>query len=158
MSLCLWYDNEAEAAAKHYTGIFKDSSIGRISRYSKEGYEFHKKPEGTAMTVEFSLNGMNFIALNGGPQFKFNEAASIVVNCESQEEIDHYWNALTRGGEEGPCGWLKDKFGVSWQIVPTILPVYLSDPDPVRSQRVTAAFLKMKKFNIAALQKAYDGA
>lgn len=154
MSICLWFDDQAEQAVQFYSSIFSNSKIGKISRFGKEGFEFHKKPEGTIMTVEFSLNDMDFLALNGGPQFKFNESVSIVVNCETQEEIDHYWNGLTAGGEEGPCGWLKDKFGVSWQIVPNVLTKYLSDSS--KSQKVTSAFLKMKKFIIADLQKAYE--
>ena len=157
MTICLWYDNQAEQAANHYCSIFKDSSLGRISRYGKEGFEFHKKPVGTAMTVEFTINGMNFQALNGGPQFVFNEATSIVVYCDTQEEIDFYWNELTKEGEEGPCGWLKDKFGVSWQIVPSVLPTYMADKDTTKSQKVAAAYLKMKKFDIKTLQKAYEG-
>ena len=120
MTICLWYDSEAEEAAKFYTSIFKDSEIGEISRFGKEGFEHHGKPEGTAMTVSFKLNKMNFIALNGGPMFKFNEAISVMIHCDTQDEIDHYWFSLTEGGEEGPCGWLKDKYGVSWQIVPKI--------------------------------------
>lgn len=157
MTICLWYDDQAEEAANYYCSIFKDSSIGRISRYGKEGYEFHKKPVGTAMTVEFTLNGMHFQALNGGPQFVFNEATSIVVYCDTQEEIDYYWKNLTNDGEEGPCGWLKDKFGVSWQIVPSILPEYMANKDSTKSQRVAAAYLKMKKFDINTLRKAYEG-
>lgn len=156
MSVCMWFDNEAEEATIHYSNIFKNFKIKRISRYGKEGFEFHKKPEGTAMTVEFSLNDMNFIALNGGPQFKFNESISIVVYCETQEEIDHYWNELTKDGEEGPCGWLKDKYGVSWQIVPSILADYMTDSDATKSQRVVNAYLKMKKFNIQALNDAFE--
>jgi predicted 3-demethylubiquinone-9 3-methyltransferase (glyoxalase superfamily) len=157
MTICLWYDDQAEQAANYYCSIFKDSSLGRISRYGKEGVEFHKKPIGTAMTVEFTLNGMNFQALNGGPQFVFNEATSIVVYCDTQEEIDFYWSQLTKDGEEGPCGWLKDKFGVSWQIVPSILPTYMADQDTTKSQRVASAYLKMKKFEIEKLRKAYEG-
>jgi len=157
MTICLWYDDQAEQAANHYCSIFKDSSLGSISRYGKEGFEFHKKPVGTAMTVEFIINGMNFQALNGGPQFVFNEATSIVVYCDSQEEIDFYWNELAKEGEEGPCGWLKDKFGVSWQIVPSVLPTYMADKDTTKSQKVAAAYLKMKKFDIKTLQKAYEG-
>lgn len=157
MTICLWYDDQAEQAAKYYCSIFKDSLIGRISRYGKEGFEFHKKPVGTAMTVEFTLHGMNFLALNGGPQFVFNEATSIIVYCETQDEIDYYWNELTREGEEGPCGWLKDKFGVSWQIVPNVLPTYMADADHSKSQRVAAAYLKMKKFDISTLKEAYEG-
>lgn len=157
MSICLWFDDQAEQAAKHYLSIFKNGTLGKISRYGKEGFEFHKKPEGTAMVVEFTLNDMQFMALNGGPQFKFNESISVVVTCDTQEEIDHYWNKLTKDGEEGPCGWLKDKFGLSWQIVPSILAQYMSDPDSSKVQRVTAAFLKMKKFDIKKLKRAYEG-
>jgi predicted 3-demethylubiquinone-9 3-methyltransferase (glyoxalase superfamily) len=157
MTICLWFDDQAEQAANYYCSIFKDSALGRISRYGKEGFEFHKKPIGTAMTVEFTLNGMNFQALNGGPQFIFNEATSIVVYCDTQEEIDFYWSQLTKDGEEGPCGWLKDKFGVSWQIVPSILPTYMADKDTTKSQRVASAYLKMQKFDIQTLQKAYEG-
>lgn len=157
MTICLWFDKEAEEAANFYLSIFKNGSLGSISRYGKEGFEFHKKPAGTAMTVEFILNDMKFIALNGGPQFKFNEAVSIVVYCDKQEEIDHYWEKLTAGGEEGPCGWLKDKFGVSWQIVPGVLPAYMADADHSKSQRVAAAYLKMKKFNIETLKAAFEG-
>jgi predicted 3-demethylubiquinone-9 3-methyltransferase (glyoxalase superfamily) len=157
MTICLWYDDEAETAATYYTSIFNDSKLGRITRYGKEGFEFHHKDEGTVMTVEFTLNGMNFLALNGGPIFKFTEAMSVVVYCDTQAEIDYYWENLTKGGEEGPCGWLKDKFGVSWQIVPTILPTYLADEDSTKSQRVTAAYLQMQKFDITTLKNAYQG-
>lgn len=156
MSICLWFDNQAEEAANLYASIFKNSEIGLISRYGKAGFEFHGKPEGTAMTVNFTLNGMNFTALNGGPKFQFNEAISVVINCETQAEIDYYWTKLTEEGEEGPCGWLKDKFGVSWQIVPTILPIYLADKDTVKSQRVSNAFLQMKKFDIKKLTQAFN--
>jgi predicted 3-demethylubiquinone-9 3-methyltransferase (glyoxalase superfamily) len=157
MAICLWFDDQAEDAVRYYTSIFKDSKIERVSRYGKEGFEYHKKPVGTAMTVDFQLNGSKFIALNGGPQFVFNEAVSIVVYCDSQDEIDFYWTKLTAEGEEGPCGWLKDKFGVSWQIVPSSLPVYMADTDVVKSQRVAAAYLKMKKFNIQTLKSAFEG-
>lgn len=157
MTICLWFDDQAEQAANYYCSIFKDSFIGRISRYGKEGYEYHKKPVGTVMSVEFTLNGMHFQGLNGGPQFVFNEATSIVVYCDTQDDIDYYWSKLTADGEEGPCGWLKDKFGVSWQIVPSILPEYLDDPDSTKSQRVAAAYLQMKKFDINTLRKAYEG-
>lgn len=157
MTICLWFDDQAEQAARHYVSIFNDSVMGRISRYGKEGFEFHQRPEGTVMIAEFTLNGMQFIALNGGPVFKFNEAMSIVVNCDSQDEIDYYWAKLTEGGEEGQCGWLKDKYGVSWQIVPSVLSSYMTDEDHAKTQRVTAAFLQMTKFDIAALQNAYKG-
>ncbi len=153
MTICLWFDTQAEDAANFYTTIFKNSSIGKISRYGKEGFEFHHKPEGTAMVVSFKLNDMTFMALNGGPEFKFNESISIVVNCETQEEIDHYWKKLTsEGGQEVQCGWLKDKYGVSWQIVPTILGQLMSDPE--KSQKVMHAFMQMKKIDIEALKNA----
>ena len=150
---CLWFDKEAEDAAKLYTSLFKDSKITQTTRYGKEGFEFHRQPEGTAMTVAFELNGTKFTALNGGPLFKFNESVSFQIMCDTQEEIDHYWNGLTKnGGQESQCGWLKDKFGVSWQVVPTILPKLLSDPQ--KAPRVTNAFMKMKKFDIEALKNA----
>ena len=149
---CLWFDNQAEEAAKFYTSIFKNSSIGSVSRYGKEGFEFHGMPEGTAMTVVFQLNGQYYTALNGGPVFKFNEAISFQVFCETQEEIDHYWIKLTEGGSESQCGWLKDKYGVSWQIIPSILPKLMTDP--TRAGRVTAAFMQMKKFDIEKLMNA----
>lgn len=153
MSICLWFEKQAEEAAKYYTSIFKNSEMGAVSRYGKEGFEIHHMPEGTAMVANFKLNDLDFMALNGGPQFKFNESVSIVVNCESQEEIDHYWNNLTSdGGKESQCGWLKDKFGVSWQIVPTVLGSLMSDPQ--KAQKVMHAFMQMKKFDIDTLKKA----
>jgi predicted 3-demethylubiquinone-9 3-methyltransferase (glyoxalase superfamily) len=147
-----WFDTEAEEAANFYVSIFKNSKIGSVSRYGKEGFEIHGKQAGTAMTVSFQLDGQHFTALNGGPQFKFNEAISLQISCETQEEVDHYWNKLCEGGKEGSCGWLKDKYGVSWQVVPTILSKLLSDPE--KSGRVTKAFLKMKKFDIESLVNA----
>jgi len=153
MTICLWFDNEAEEAANFYTSIFKNSSIGSISRYGKEGFEFHGKPEGTALVVSFKLNEMKFNAVNGGPQLKFNESVSIIVSCDTQDEIDHYWNNLTaNGGQESRCGWLKDKYGISWQIIPSILGSLMSNPE--KAPRVTSAFLKMKKFDIATLLTA----
>lgn len=149
---CLWFDNQAEEAANFYTSIFKNSKIGKITRYGKEGFEIHGKEEGTALTVNFQLNGNPFVALNGGPLFKFSEAISFQVFCETQEEIDHYWDKLTEYGEESMCGWLKDKFGVSWQIIPSILPKLLSNPE--KAGRVTKAFLQMKKFDIEKLKDA----
>jgi len=149
---CLWFDNQAEDAAKFYTSIFKNSKIGTISRYGKEGFEFHHKPEGTAMVVSFTINGQEFTALNGGSQFRFSEAISFQVFCDNQEEIDFYWEKLSEGGKEDQCGWLKDKFGLSWQIIPTILPKLMSDPK--RAGRVMQAFLQMKKFNIKKLEEA----
>ena len=158
MAICLWYDSEAEEAANLYDSIFENFEMGPISRFGKEGFEYHGKAEGTAMTVDFKLNGMKFIALNGGSKFNFNEAASIVVYCETQAEIDHYWDSLCgNGGEEGPCGWLKDKFGLSWQITPSLLPKYLRDSDMARRNRVEKIAFQMKKFDIDALKKAYEG-
>jgi predicted 3-demethylubiquinone-9 3-methyltransferase (glyoxalase superfamily) len=149
---CLWFDWQAEDAAKFYTSIFKNSKIEQVSRYGKEGFEVHGQKEGTVLTVAFQINGQSFTALNGGPIFKFNEAVSFQVFCDTQEEIDYYWDSLTKGGEESQCGWLKDQFGVSWQIVPTILPQLMSDPS--RANNVMAAFLKMKKFDIEKLKQA----
>ncbi len=155
----LWFDKEAEEAAAFYTSIFKDSSVGKVSRYGKEGFEVHRQKEGTAMTVEFALEGQKFLALNGGPIFKFSEAVSFIVDCEDQEEIDYYWNKLKEGGDEAAqqCGWLKDKYGLSWQIVPKALGKLMSDPDAEKSGRVMNAMLKMKKLDVAELQAAYDG-
>ncbi len=148
----LWFDNQAEEAVNFYTSIFKNSEIGSVTRYQ----EGSPGPEGTVMTVTFRLDGQEFIALNGGPQFKFTEAISFSVACKTQEEVDELWEKLTEGGEEGPCGWLKDKYGVSWQINPTVLGELLSDPDPVKSQRVMQAMLQMKKIDIEGLKKAYQ--
>jgi len=148
---CLWFDNQAEEAALFYASIFTNSTITAISRYGKEGFEFHKQAEGTAMTVVFQINGQTFTALNGGPIFRFNEAVSFQVFCDSQEEIDHYWDSLTDGGEEGQCGWLKDKYGLSWQIIPSILPSLMTNPE--KAGKVTNAFMQMKKFNIAKLME-----
>jgi len=153
----LWFDNQAEEAAKFYTSIFKNSRIGKISRYGKEGFEIHKMPEGTVMTVQFYIEEQEFVALNGGPIFQFNEAISFIINCTSQEEVDYYWGELTKGGDEKAqvCGWLKDKFGVSWQVIPVVLPEMLTDPDPKKSQPVMKAMLEMKKIDIETLQTAY---
>jgi predicted 3-demethylubiquinone-9 3-methyltransferase (glyoxalase superfamily) len=149
----LWFDGKAEEAAQHYTSIFKNSRILSTSRYGEGG----PGPQGTVMTVAFKLEGQTFIALNGGPQYTFTEAVSFMVNCESQEEVDAYWSQLSAGGEEGPCGWLKDKFGLSWQIIPSALPRLLQDPDPRKAQRVMEAMLRMKKIDIAGLERAYRG-
>ncbi len=153
---CLWFDDNAEAAAKFYTSVFKNSKVGKISRYGKEGYEIHGNPEGTVLTVEFELNGQTFTALNGGPVFKFNEAISFQVHCKSQNEVDYYWETLSEGGEKGQCGWLKDQYGVSWQIVPTVLGEMLADKDAEKSERVMKALLQMKKLDIATLKQAYE--
>lgn len=149
---CLWFDHQAEEAANFYVSIFKNSRIENISYYGKEGFEIHGKKEGTVLTVVFSVNGQSFTALNGGPIFKFNESISFQVFCETQKEIDYYWSKLGEGGEEGQCGWLKDKYGLSWQIVPTILSKLMSDPS--RSERVTRVLLQMKKLDIEKLKKA----
>ena len=147
---CLWFDTEGEEAAQFYTSVFPNSRIVEVARYGSAG----PRAEGTVMTVSFELDGQSFIALNGGPDFKFNEAISLSVDCESQDEVDSYWNALTEGGEEGPCGWLKDKYGVSWQIVPRVLTELIGDPDQEKAQRVMAAMLQMGKIEIAELEKA----
>ena len=150
----LWFDSQAEEAARFYTSIFKNSKIVQVSRYGDAG----PGPKGSVMTVAFELEGQQFTALNGGLLFKFNEAISFVVDCKSQEEVDHLWARLTDGGEEGMCGWLKDKYGVSWQIVPTALVEMLNDPDPEKAKRVTDAMLKMNKIDIQTLRQAYEQA
>jgi predicted 3-demethylubiquinone-9 3-methyltransferase (glyoxalase superfamily) len=154
----LWFDKQAEEAVQFYTSVFKNSRIGRVSRYGKEGFEVHQMPEGTVMTIEFWLDGQEFTALNGGPHFTFSEAISFIVNCETQEEVDHYWNSLSQGGDAKAqmCGWLKDKYGLSWQIIPGILPQLMADPDKGRASRAMHAMLKMKKIDIEALKKAAD--
>lgn len=156
---CLWFDNQAEEAAKFYTGVFRDSRIVATSHYSEAGQEVHGQKPGTVMTVAFELEGQSFTALNGGPVFKFNEAVSFQIMCDNQEQVDHYWNKLSEGGDEKAqqCGWLKDRFGVSWQVVPRVLPELLMDPDPARSQRAMNAMLKMKKLDIAQLKRAAEG-
>jgi len=155
----LWFDNQAEEAAKFYVSLFKNSAIGAITRYSKEGFEVHGRPEGSAMTVSFSLEGQEFTALNGGPRFKFTEAISFVVKCETQAEVDHYWEGLGEGGDERAqqCGWLKDKFGVSWQIVPTAMFEILFSADKEKSGRAMRAMLQMKKLDLPALRRAFEG-
>lgn len=147
---CLWFDTQGEEAAAFYTSIFKSSRILHVARYGEAG----PRPAGTVMTVTFELDGQKFVALNGGPQFPFTEAISFQVDCRSQEEVDEYWSRLGDGGEEGPCGWLKDRYGVSWQIVPTRLTELLDDPDPDTSQRVMRAMLEMKKIDVATLEQA----
>ncbi|CAG7644923.1 VOC family protein [Paenibacillus allorhizosphaerae] len=157
----LWFDTQAEEAAKHYVSIFKDAQIGRITRHGKsELAEVHGIPEGTVMTVEFQLEGQQFVALNGGPHFQFTEAISFIVHCESQEEIDYYWDMLGEGGDEKAkvCGWLKDQFGVSWQVIPADLSEMISGPDPAQSQRVMNVLLQTKaKIDMNALRQAYEG-
>jgi len=156
---CLWFDNQAEEAAKFYVSLFKKSAIGAVTRYGKEGFAVHGRPEGSAMTVSFSLEGQEFTALNGGPHFKFSEAISFVVKCETQREVDHYWDKLGYGGDERArqCGWLKDKYGVSWQIVPAALFEMMAGADSRKSGRVMRAMLQMKKLDLAALRQAYEG-
>src|SRR5262245_19117561 len=155
---CLWFDNNAEEAAKFYTSIFKKSKLGKISRYGKEGYEIHGKPEGSVLTVEFEINGQTFTALNGGPVFKFNEAISFQVPCETQADVDYYWDRLSAGGDgkAQQCGWLKDRYGVSWQVVPTVLARMLQDKDRTRADKGMKAMLQMKKLDIAELERAYE--
>jgi predicted 3-demethylubiquinone-9 3-methyltransferase (glyoxalase superfamily) len=154
---CLWFDTEAEAAAKHYVSIFKNSKIRTISRFGNEGQEIHGKEPGSVMTVEFELEGQAFVALNGGPQFKFDEAISFQIYCDTQAEVDHFSKRLTEGGSEGPCGWVKDKFGLSWQVVPKVLLDMLMDKDRKKADRAMKAMLQMKKLDIAALERAYLG-
>ena len=172
----LWFDNQAEEAAKFYVSIFsaaggsqpdrwlagasggKNSKMGNITRYGKEGYEIHRRPAGTAMTVQFQLEGQDFVALNGGPVFKFNEAISFQVLCKTQEEVDYYWEKLSEGGDKKAqqCGWLKDKYGLSWQIVPAVLSQMLRDKDAKKSDRVMKALLQMKKIDAKLLEQAYE--
>src|SRR3954447_8629703 len=150
LTACLWFDTQGEEAARFYTSLIPNSRITGISHYGEAG----PRPAGSVMTVQFELDGQPFVALNGGPNYTFTEAISYQVSCESQEEVDHYWTALSEGGEEGPCGWLKDRFGLSWQIVPTALPRLLQDPDAEKAQRVMAAMLKMRKIEIGELEQA----
>ncbi len=156
---CLWFDNQGEEAAKFYTGIFRNSKIVSVARYGEAGREVHGKQPGTAMTVAFELDGQRFTALNGGPMFKFNEAISFQVDCETQEEVDYYWERLSEGGDKKAqqCGWLKDKYGASWQVVPRVLIEMMSDPDAEKSGRAMKAMLQMKKIDIGELERAYAG-
>ena len=149
----LWFDHHAEQAANFYVSIFKNSRVMTVTRYGEAG----PGPQGSVMTVAFELDGQPFVALNGGPQFRFSEAISFSVDCETQQEVDEYWRKLSAGGEEGPCGWLKDQFGLSWQVNPSILGKMLNDPDPLKARRAMEAMLQMKKIDIAGLQRAYDG-
>ena len=158
VACCLWFDSQGEEAARFYVSVFKNSKLGRITRYPDAGFEQHHKPAGSTMTVDFDLDGAHFTALNGGPGFKFNEAISLEVYCETQDEIDYYWDKLTAdGGEPGPCGWLKDKFGVSWQIFPRMMIDLYDDESSDKAKRVMSAMMTMKKLDIAALQKAAEG-
>ena len=154
----LWFDNNAEEAVNFYVSIFKNSKVGKVTRYNEASSKAAGRPEGSVMTMEFQLEQQNFVAINGGPHFKFTEAISFVVNCESQEEVDYFWNKLTAdGGQESQCAWLKDKYGLSWQIVPRVLIEMIGDKDRQKAQRVMEAMLQMKKIDIATLQRAYDG-
>jgi predicted 3-demethylubiquinone-9 3-methyltransferase (glyoxalase superfamily) len=155
---CLWFDDEAEEAVTFYASVFKNSKIGDVTRYGKEGYEIHRREAGSVLTVEFEIEGQKFVALNGGPVFKFNEAISFQVRCETQKEIDFYWEKLSEGGDKQAqqCGWLKDKYGVSWQIVPIVLGKMLQDKDTKKSDRVMKALLQMRKLDIMALMRAYE--
>jgi predicted 3-demethylubiquinone-9 3-methyltransferase (glyoxalase superfamily) len=156
---CLWFDHQAEEAARFYVGIFENSKITAISRYTEAGREVHHRPAGSVMVVAFELNGQPFTALNGGPVFKFNEAISFQVMCDTQEQIDRFWTNLGKGGDEKAqqCGWLKDRYGVSWQVVPTVLSKMMLDPDPAKSGRAMKAMLPMKTLDIAELERAYAG-
>ncbi|MGI0000771.1 MAG: VOC family protein [Nitrososphaeraceae archaeon] len=155
---CLWFDDKAEQAAKFYTSIFKKSKVGDITQYGNEGYEIHGRKAGSVATVEFEIEGQEFVTLNGGPIFKFNEAISFQVYCETQEEVDYYWQKLSEGGDEKAqqCGWLKDKYGVSWQIVPIVLTKMLQDKDTKKSDRVMKVMLQMHKLDINILRQAYE--
>ncbi|MCX4864556.1 VOC family protein [Streptomyces sp. NBC_01369] len=149
---CLWFDGQAEEAAEYYVSVFKNSRLGGIARYNEAG----PGPAGSVMTVEFELNGQKFVGLNGGPEFTFDEAVSFQIRCADQAEVDYYWGALTDGGEEGPCGWVKDRYGLSWQVVPEVLLSLVTDPDGAKAARTTRAMLTMKKLDVAALRKAHD--
>ena len=154
----LWFDGQAEEAVKFYTSVFKNSRVGKIARYGEAGEKASGRPKGSVMTIAFRLAGQDFVALNGGPHFKFTEAVSFVVHCKTQREVDYFWKKLSAGGKEMQCGWLKDKFGLSWQIVPTVLGKLLSDRDPAKSQRVMQALLQMVKLDIKRLKQAYERA
>jgi predicted 3-demethylubiquinone-9 3-methyltransferase (glyoxalase superfamily) len=154
---CLWFDHQAEDAATFYVSIFKNSRILAINRYTKAGEEVHQRPPGSVLTVAFELDGRPFTALNGGPAFKFTEAVSFQVNCDTQQEIDYYWDKLSQGGEIQQCGWLKDKYGLSWQVVPAVLQGMLKDHESAKAQRVMQALLRMTKLDIAELERAFSG-
>jgi predicted 3-demethylubiquinone-9 3-methyltransferase (glyoxalase superfamily) len=153
---CLWFDDQAEEAVNLYVSLFKNSKVKNVARYGEAGANISGRPPGSVMTVTFELEGQEFMALNGGPHFKLNEAVSFIVNCDSQAEVDEFWEKLSAGGEKSQCGWLKDKYGLSWQIVPTVLDEMLQDKDPKKSARVMEAVLQMKKLDMAALKRAYE--
>lgn len=156
---CLWFDDQAEQAVEFYTSVFKDSKVGQVTRFGKEGFEIHGRPEGSVMAIEFDINGQTFTALNGGPIFKFSEAISMQVFCDTQEEVDYYWEKLSQHGDPAAqqCGWIKDQFGLSWQVVPTILGELMRSSDPGKAGRVMNAMLKMKKLDIEKLKQAFEG-
>ena len=158
ISPCLWFDNNAEEAVQFYVSIFRNSKIGNVTHYGKEGYDIHKKKEGTVMTIDFEIEGQKFLALNGGPIFRFSEAISFQIYCETQDEVDYYWDKLTEGGDKNAqvCGWLKDKFGVSWQVVPNVLVKMLQDKDSKKTENVMRVMLQMQKLDINVLTKAYQ--
>jgi predicted 3-demethylubiquinone-9 3-methyltransferase (glyoxalase superfamily) len=151
---CLWFDKEAEEAARHYVSIFKNAKLGKLTHYGKEGFDVHGRPAGSVMTAEFEIEGMKFVALNGGPYFKFSEAVSFQILCDDQAEVDYFWEKLTMDGQESQCGWLKDKFGLSWQVIPKILPELFKSDNPEKAGRTMKAMLQMRKIDIAALQHA----
>lgn len=158
MTLCLWFDGVAEEAARFYLSVFKDGSLGRVARFPDAGFDHHGQPAGKVMTVEFEINGMSFLALNGGPIFKPSEATSLIINCKDQSEVDYYWEKLTaNGGEAVQCGWLKDRYGYSWQVVPVALTELMNDPDTRKTKRVMEVMLEMKKLDIKKLEAAYRG-
>jgi len=158
LTSCLWFDGNAEEAAKFYVSVFKSGKLGRISHYPNEGQDVHKQPEGRVLVVEFELDGQQFLGLNGGPQFKFTEAVSFIIACDTQQEIDYYWQKLgVEGGQPSQCGWLKDKFGLSWQVAPSKIGDWITDPDKKKSARVFAAVMPMEKIDLATLEKAYEG-
>jgi predicted 3-demethylubiquinone-9 3-methyltransferase (glyoxalase superfamily) len=153
LTICLWFDGQAEEAANYYTSIFRNSKLGKVGRFTEAG----PGPAGSVLAVAFELNGQKFVALNGGPEFTFNESISFQVHCRDQDEVDYYWDKLSAGGQEVACGWLKDRYGVSWQVIPSVLTDMIDDPDQEKARRATEAMLSMKKFDIAALEKAYAG-
>jgi predicted 3-demethylubiquinone-9 3-methyltransferase (glyoxalase superfamily) len=156
---CLWFDTQAEEAARYYVSVFKNAKMGNVSHYPDSGQDVHGKQAGAVLVAEFSVGEQNFVCLNGGPQFKFSEATSLMIPCKDQQEIDYYWEKLTGdGGQEGPCGWLKDKYGFSWQVYPEMMLKLLTDPDKKKVKRVMDAFMKMHKFNIAEVERAYAAA
>ena len=157
ISTMLWFDHQAEEAAKFYASIFQNSKVGKVARYGESAAKASGQPAGSVMTVEFELDGRKFVALNGGPVFKFTEAISFVAHCKTQEEVNHLWESLSQGGAPGQCGWLKDRYGVSWQVVPDVLIELLQDKDPATSRRVMQAMLQMNKIDIAALRRAHAG-